>query len=238
MSLSVMVKTILQSGDPVVDNSSWQWVFHSDTAAVPGDITTALTDHVDHFLNAVPTGGSSAICSYISSVMNRTASQLTYEYYDITSHLNGSPHGSPIAIVHKTLGAAASQPYAEGVAATISFRSDYGTDVEFGPGTRPRSRDRNRVYIGPLETGAFTADLTTHRVKLATQFMTDCLAAIVALSATVDPGGLNWNLRQWSRRSALLKLPTVAWMDDRPDYQRRRSDPNPGSKTAVALASV
>jgi hypothetical protein len=199
-------------------------------------LVTAMTQ----FFNVAGTGGAHALSTYISPVMSRGGNAVEIELYDITGHLDGTPHGSPIGISNFTLGSplGGTTLLPEGVAATISFQAAYGTDVEFGPGTRPRSRDRNRVYIPALMSNAVMADPVTSRCKFTPAFITDCLAALYNLSQTHTFPPDSWNLRVWSRKNAGIKVPSEGWMDDRPDYQRRRTDQNPGSRAFRALTGV
>lgn len=239
MSKAGLFKLILVSKDSVVDNASIGFVMESDTATDWSGIVP-VCQHVEHFLTQTGTGSvAHAITWYLSTVYDQTSNASICEVYDITGHLNGSAHGSPVAIHNFSVamgGTARNLP--EGVSATVGFRADYGTDVEFGPHTRPRARDRNRVYLPALADGALD-HLTTGRTILSANFVTDCLAALFDLSGTVnDSGGAPWNLRVWSRVNAALKLPTVGFMDNRPDYQRRRADPAPGSRVQRALESV
>jgi hypothetical protein len=125
----------------------------------------------------------------------------------------------------------------EGVCAALSFQSPYGTDPEFGPGldmfgvpnpraTRPRSSDRGRIYVGPLVMGNpnFTADATTKRTKLSSLLATVLLAALKKLAHDALALTGSWALSQWSEKNSVVKAITSMWMDDRPDYQRRRAD--------------
>jgi hypothetical protein len=84
---------------------------------------------------------------------------------------------------------------------------------------------------------ATVKDSTTGRCDFSANFITDMLASLFSISGTHTTAGDAWNFRVWSRKDARLKLPTEAWMDNRIDYQRRRSDPN-SAKTFRALASV
>lgn len=238
MAMTLLIKMILKSKDPDVDNPTNSFVFHSDTAT---DLTNinALMASVNHFYNNVGTGGTNTIASYLSAVLDASSNACSVEAYDITTHLDGSAHGSPVALNTWTLATVGGIPsLPEGVAATLSSRSSYGTDVEFGTGTRPRARDRNRLYIGPLAGGAITHSGTTGRCQLLPQFITDVLAAAFNLSIGFTFSGEEWVWQQWSRKNASIKIPVQLWMDDRPDYQRRRSDPTPGTRVFRDAASV
>lgn len=234
-----LIKGIIASTDPDVDDASNQFVFQSESAT-DWSLSGALLNHVVAFYNSPGTGATHPIASYISPVMSRVANTGTIEVYDITTHLDGSPHGSPVAMKNFTLSVPLTHPSGlpEGVAATVSFRSDYGTDVEFGTGTRPRARDRNRVYVGPLTTDAINVGDSGSQCTLSDVFIGVCLDAMLDLSTSVIDASNEWVLMQWSRKNAALKLPTTAWMDNRPDYQRRRSDPRPGFKTFKPLSST
>lgn len=235
----ILIKADLPSLDPTVDDSTNGFVFKSDTATAPPG-TNALFNHVVGFYNTVNTGQTVALCSYISQVIDRTIGHMNLTAYNITSHLDGTPHGAPVAAFSSgLLGAASgSTPLPEGCAATLSWRADYGSDVEFGPGTRPRARDRNRLYLGPLNSSAITADSATHRCELTPQFITDALHAMFFLSTSVTIGADDWVWQVWSRKNADTKLPTEGWLDNRVDYQRRRSDPSPATRTFLPLSSV
>lgn len=242
MAKDVLARISLAVIDPTVDPISFSFAFHSDVATdfgSAGPLQTAL----HNFLNQIGdiTGAVHPIQYYLPPVIDGTTGHTTFTLYDITGHLDGSPHGAPVVVWADTVApplASSLTPIPEGCAAAISFRSEYGTDVEYGTGgTRPRSRDRNRVYI-PINSHALSFDGTTNRAELNAQCITDMLGALHKLSETIDVSGQAWNLRVWSRKDAALKVPSESWMDNRPDYQRRRTDPAPSSRVFQVLASV
>lgn len=239
MSQVILVRTSMPSLSLDVDPSSNGFVFESDTStdySHVGDLFTA----VEHFYNNGGTGTLYPPSKYMSPVFDRGSNHAHITAYDITADLNGAEHGAPVASANWTLAAAVAgkAPYPEGVAACISYRSNYGTDVEFAPGARPRARDRNRFYLGPLNAQAFAQETTTNRCILDPTFIADMLGALQVLADSVDPTGVNYNLKVWSRRSAAVKVPVEAWMDNRPDYQRRRSDQAPEFRTYVAIGGA
>jgi hypothetical protein len=232
-----LVKHRLVSTDPVVDDSTIQMVL-SNPAATDNSWYATVVGPLQTFWNNAPAGGVNPISHYISQVMDRGASVSEFIFYDITGHLNGSPHGAPFATYTWTLGAAGtSGRLPEGVAATVSFRADYGSDVEFGSGTRPRSRDRNRFYLGPLTSDVLSNATSPAHSHFTSQFMTDCMEALAALQADLQALAHEVNFMVWSRKNAALKQPILTYMDDRPDYQRRRSDPSPGSRVSIGLGA-
>lgn len=179
------------------------------------NITTSITA----FYNG--TSPNQPIYTYLSSSLSTAANANTIAYYLLDGHLDGSPHGSPIRTDHWSLGGhSSSEPFPDEVAVVLSYHRNYGTDVEFGTGTRPRARDRGRVYIGPLSTSAGTTNLTTGEVFVTTAFITDLTDA--AHQLTVFPSATPWV--QWSRTKADTALVVGGWVDNAFDSQRRRSN--------------
>jgi hypothetical protein len=143
---------------------------------------------------------------------------------DVTAHLNGSAAGpETFRAAINIPGPPSSVPCPEGVAACVTVQSAYGSDAEFAPGSRPRARDRNRFYAGPL-SGAALAQDTDKRTTLKGSFMTflgNWLQA-VAKGPGVSPD--IFGLVTWSKIGAKVAEAIQGWIDDRPDYQRRRAD--------------
>jgi hypothetical protein len=226
----VSARVILSSLSPLVDNASFSIEIEQQGTNTGLTYSTVATK-IENFINVVGTGGSGALCKWIPTVYSRVANASTIEMYDITAHLNGSPAGSPVNITHFTLGAATTGANygPEGCALLVSFRSDYGTDVEFAPGARPRSRDRNRFYI-PVLVGCFTGEASTNRTIWTSQAATDFTASIQELFAYSGTSDVPvWV--QWSRKNASVKNIASIWFEDCPRYQRRR--PDPGNKLVV-----
>lgn len=260
MAQQILVTAHVPSKDSSLDGFTNAFAFETTGTVVPGNLLPIM-NNVAAFYNNAGTGGTNAVGKYLGPSLDTTSGHLLCQVYNITGHLDGTPHGSPIASSGYTLTSpTGSNALPEGVACCLNFQSDYGIDVEFGPSgsiptpadiiadygaasthtgkTRPRARDRNRIYIGPLNASA-TQNASTGRCQFTSQFITDVLAALFSLSGTISDGsGNSYNLRQWSRRNASCKIPTEAWCDDRPDYQRRRADTNPGTRTYRALAAT
>lgn len=231
------VRTTIASRDARVDPSGWSHVYF----LIDGGATlTAFHDIVLHelaFVNTVPSGGAThQIEHYLATVLDRDPGGITYEIYDITAHLDGSAAGAPVHVETQQLGSTLSgQDLPEGLAACVNYRASYGTDVEFGPGTRPRARDRNRTYVGPLNNDTITWDSTTGAAIMLPVFRGDCLLAMHDLALDFMADGHAAQLAVWSRKSASTKEVVETFMDDRFDYQRRRSDPNPAGRVRVPV---
>ena len=236
---AILVVNTITNLDPLLDASTNAFAFDVTGTLDPSSLGSLFT-HCANFYNAVGTGGTHALAYYMGLSCDRGTNHCSQECYNITGHLDGTPHGSPIAASTFTLGAkgSGSSYIPEGVAAAISYRADYGTDVEFAPGARPRARDRARIYLGPLNTLTLNGASTTNRCIWISTFINDCLAALHDLSESVTIGTADAVFKVWSRKDATLKLAVEGFMDDRPDYQRRRSDDSPGTRTFLPLASV
>lgn len=229
-----LIEASMQSTDTTLDGFSNQFVY---TSVASGAINVATAQDIIAIVNGFyqqrATGATSAIGLHLSPSLNTNAG-IEYKAYDITGKLSqGQLHGAPITQLNKpwTIGSlSASSFFPEGVAACISFRRDYGTDVEFirGPGGvvtgRPRQSDRGRMYVGPLNSAVMTGDGTTLRCKFTPGFVTDCLAAFDFASTVVATDSTTWHLSQWSKKKGNVADIVATWMDDRPDYQRRRAD--------------
>jgi hypothetical protein len=218
---------------------------YRDLGGTPAGSANTLALIGSNLFNTVGAGASLPMSSYLGSQADRGTNHCVTNVYDVTAHLDGTPHGSPVATMLWTLGASIGAPnLPESVAACVSYRADYGTDVEFGAPTgvetgrtRPRAQDRGRLYFGPLVQGVAISEVPTGRVHFTTQFITDCLANVKQM-LIVNGGdsefGNQWGLSTWSRKGAVMKGITEFWMDDRPDTQRRRADPS-GLKTFLTV---
>lgn len=220
-----------------LDGFSHTFLFHSDTAAgIPASFA-ALTTQIVAFYNTTASGSSVPLANYLNPDLDQNTNHAFIRYYNQTGHLNGRNAGSPVNVVtwSFTGGSPISQSNHEpaGLAAALSYRADYGFDIEFGTGARPRAQDRGRVYL-PIGRGALAVDTGTGRSKLTSAFITDATHAGKALAQPVTVSGDVYQWRQWSRKKQLPQAIVEFWMDDEPDYQRRRADPNPGSKVFLS----
>lgn len=170
------------------------------------------------------------ISRYIGNAINRSDLPVV-RIYDVTAHLSGTPAGSPVAMRSfpaPLTGAASATDLPSEVACAVSFQADYLADPEFGPGTRPRSRDRARVYVGPLN---LTAAATTLGICRPDPDLRNNLAQSARRLAL---GGPLAQLVVWSRRGATAKQVKYVWVDDAFDTQRRRGQA-PTLKTSFTV---
>jgi hypothetical protein len=200
---------------------------NTGTGSGRGDDTnlSSLRTAVKNTFTTIAVTPGHAIGTLIGSSISRGANVGRLEFTEVTGHLDGSPAGSPDYIETWTVPpSSGGSDLPEGVALVLSWHSAYGDDPEFGPGgDRPKQRDRNRMYIGPMNTFPFDSESSTNRYRLATAFG----PALLTWFATMDDinGGPNttWSLATWSKTANSVRTAVACEIDDRPDYQRRRS---------------
>jgi hypothetical protein len=227
VATDMLVKvTIPSTSGQASDAAVNSFAFHS------GDPAVAFTALGLFYGNA---NTHQPIGSYLAGYMDHTASAVLMQAYDLSAHLDGSPHGSPIATAHITLPAVAqSANLPEQVAAVLAYHADFGTQVEHGPmhteptseaaqdagapttasvKSRPRSGLRGRIYLGPLcvpsidqATGAMSATIA------------DDLA--VAAKRLRDHPAAGWGV--WTRRGAAVHPVVAGWIDANMGVVRRR----------------
>lgn len=208
----------LPSINPNVDDATNSWYWEGDSAT---SISSILTD-LKAFYTAVH--GGEILGHFISQVIDRAALHCTIEVYDLTGHLDGSPHGGPITADTFTLGAHLGGEMPSQLAVVVDYKAPYGSDTEFGPHTRPRSRDRGRHYWGPLTDDAITAASSSpFGSTVSTSASGFFAAAYSALNASTNFGS-GWSV--WSRVNASMKQVFDGWVDTTVHVQRRRQDPS------------
>lgn len=193
-----------------------------------------LTGPIAAFYNAGQSNGHS-VGESIGPSISRAASAHTISVYDVTAHLNGSPHGSPIAVDATTLlPVAAASELPREVAVVLTLR---GVDWEEQPIERPdgpdsdsapdrmRARHTGRLYIGPLANDAGVVAMVGGQARPVGQFTTTLrLAAEKLHDDLVASGFLGWCV--WSRKDAAFYELVNVETDDAFDTQRRRgADP-------------
>jgi hypothetical protein len=207
--------------DNVVNTFTHAFETDADVAALTG-LEAALTD----FYNAEDTGGSGlSVSQLIGPQISRTAPPI-FRHYGLDGHLSGGRVGSPIRVQPMALidAPVAGGPMPSEVAVALSYHSDFTTDVEFGAGaTRPRARDRGRIYIGPLAMSALIvhSDTGGNRPTVAPNIRQTLLSAGLRLR-TAEGGGGVWSV--WSRANGTVRGITEFSVDDAFDTQRRRGE--------------
>lgn len=181
-----------------------------------GEADTLQGDLEDFYNVNFPATGQ-PLAYYIGGQMSRAAGAAETNFYDITTHLAGTPHGSPLETRNWQLGAqGGGSNLPEELAAVLSIHGDLTDVPERSGDTRPAARRRGRVYIGPLKTIAFGTAAGLERVRIL-QTLMDSLVQAADHLQNEQP---TWSV--WSRAAAAVYPVTGGFVDDAPDIQRRR----------------
>lgn len=226
------------------DNCSMDFTFEATGSDTGLDFTDSITPQsalTDFFNTAV---GSEPVAYYLSSDLSRASNACSISWTDVTAHLDGSPAGTPFRTDFFTLGASGGGfPMPPQFAAVVAYRRDYGSDLEHGASaslpssesaidqgapathtgvTRPRARDRGRIYVGPLTS---LVQGSTGGGTWAATFATNLVDSFNSLANTQNPTLHNqFNLVQWSRRGASINSVRWYYLDENGGIIRRRGD--------------
>lgn len=217
--------------DSVINN----WVVGGINVSVGATEVLSLCSAVAAFYNATPTAGGNAVAMYMSSSRDYGTSGLVVRAYDLTGSLDGSAHGSPYAIHTTDLGtdqAKAGLPDQVALVLTLEAFDRANTAVEApdgsDPGTaidRPKERHTGRVFIGPLNVDANTADANGASRPSLTGFGLQVRRAADTLADAIKSVDSGAYLGVWSRVDQKVREVTDVSTDDRWDIQRRRAAP-------------
>jgi hypothetical protein len=140
------------------------------------------------------------------------------KYYDVTAHLDGSPHGGPFAEDSFVLAADVTGrvTFPNQICATLSYYD--GTDV----GGTTRGDHRGRMFLGPLSDIVVTGDDIVNP-RLQNGFCLDRTAAFGQLAAAADALANPKVISVWSRKDSVFRAAIGCWMNNSLDTQRRRA---------------
>lgn len=216
----VSVKFLGDSGLPT-DIYVQDWVFEQAAALTQADANQYASDLSAEFYN-FGAGPQDRIATFMSPVVKRGANEVKVECYDISTHLDGSAHGSPAFVSTFTLGAASTaSPIPSECAIVLSFHSDLVGVVEKSGATRPGARHRGRVFLGPWDRNAVNDSGAGAFVDLGLQ--ANILAAASNFLSQVTE---TWV--QWSRKDAVVRPVIAGFLDNAFDTQRSRGEPANG----------
>jgi hypothetical protein len=169
-----------------------------------------------------------------------------FDWYLLAGHMDGSAHGSPNASYNIALTApSATTGLPAGVAACLSYWSaGKDADAVTGPTgtiptdaravhegapathsghTRPQSRDRGRLYVGPLGPAALEDGTgTTGETRISASLRSTLAAAAEALITSATGAAVNEIWSQWSRRNNMVSPVTGGRVGNAFSYQRKR----------------
>lgn len=226
------------------DNVSFDVIFEATGSDPTLDFVDSQTPTglITHFLNDT-IGPNHPMGGYLSPDLSRATNAVRLDYTDVTAHLDGSPAGTPFRTDFLTLVASVGGfPLPPQLSAVLAYRRDYGSDLEHGgivtektpesaqddgaPAThtgasRPRARDRGRMYFGPL------CSLTAGPGggALASTFTADAGPSFNTLFDTQNSTAHNqFNVVQWSRAAASVGAVRHYFLNESFGVVRKRGD--------------
>ncbi|HWI05623.1 MAG TPA: hypothetical protein VNT52_17585 [Acidimicrobiales bacterium] len=202
-------------------------------SALDAGAASAIAAAVRDFYITVPTGQTQRVRDMLSPVLDNGTDRCTVDVYDISNHLDGSPHGSPIFTLPFTLAApngGTALPSEVAIVASLHAvdRSLQRVSVPDGPpgptgDTRPRQRFTGRIYVGPLNTQATDAASGTVRVSsIASALIRQGILTLARNIRSNSP--VLANLGIWSRADATVRAISHVKVDNAFDTQRRRGE--------------
>lgn len=227
MGQALVTVTIAAASGLAEDSVVNQFAFATDGSVASAGVD--LYDALNDFYNNA-NGAGDKIAQYMSNGLGGTSPAACHaRLYNIESHLDGSPHGSPIS--EYTFGLAArtgsTVSLPEEVALVLTTRGYAWDDqpIEAADGSdpgsaidRPRQRYSGRVFLGPFNSSA-NSESSGHARPVAA-LRTCILDAAEKLWDDTLAAGHSWCV--WSRTDEALRPIQDVQIDDAWDTQRRR----------------
>lgn len=245
MGVHAQVVLPLRSGlprDVIVNTFTFGGIDASMSTADRNDLGAAIMG----VYNIVAFSQPHPMAYYLSNALSRAANACQVKLYDITGHLDGSPHGSPFDVQPFQLGGAAGSdeglPEQVALVATLEASGRAGQRVEVPDGAdadahpdRPRQRFTGRTYFGPWsqQGDVIIPDSNGLARSGLGLLVAQAVATLASNVSTNTPGYLG----VWSRKdSKIREVDSVAY-DDRWDTVRSRL-PGPTSRARQAVAGA
>jgi hypothetical protein len=194
---------------------------------------------IEDLYTDTPVGGTRSIMAWLGPDVSRV-NLPTVKLYNLTGHLDGTPHGSPFAEDEFSTAVPAfsdiTLPHEVAVAITLRGTGWAEAPIETpdgaDPGTavdRPRQRKTGRIFIGPLGD-----DWVAPGGRPGASGLTDLRLAAANFGAAVKTiaSGARWCV--WSRVDTFLYTITDVQTDNAFDTQRRRGVA-PTTRTTLAI---
>lgn len=198
---------------PNIDGLAKDEFVNTLTAQTVDDDITGITPVVAKLYNNAY--GVNSMAHYISGAASRAANAVEVRYYDVTTHLDGSPVGPPFEVDTFTLAANdGTEAGPNQCCATLSFYD--GKDAE---GTT-RGDHRGRLFLGPLQSSAYAGSAADPNAELNNNFLASAVASIKGFAD--DLLALDVLFSVWSRKDAMVRTVIGGWVSNSVDVQRRR----------------
>lgn len=179
--------------------------------------TAGVAANVIKFFNTTVAPATDTLASFLSPWLSRGTNACMVEEYNATPPAPpATGFGPPFNTVPFTLGPSLGTPLPQEVQVALSYHAIDGSIPEHGPGTRPKSRYRGRLYVGPLITTAQDFITANHKCFVSALFRTNLKANAAALLQAEPTWGV------WSRVDHVIRPIVGGWIDDDFDIQRRR----------------
>lgn len=214
------------AGDTVGPTLSF--AVHKPGALVAGDATLVL-ETLEESLNFPAAGAGASLTSTFSQSVSRATDSGVAKVFDITDHLDGSPHGSPIATkpieadAAQGGGAMASQL---AVVITLRARNALAFPVEVPPAPpgepnvqRPRARRSGRIFWGPINSFSLGAS-PDGEPRPGAALRAILLAGCEGIQDNLNAEGFAWCV--WSRKNEAMSVIERVEVDDSFDVMRSR----------------
>jgi hypothetical protein len=247
VGLLVTVVMPYRSGLPK-DIAVNNWTVGGIGGSLTGAQATLIRDVIMGFYNTVPTAGGPAFSAAMHPCLSRATDAVKVKFYDISAHLDGSPHGSPIFERTSTLVADTSNNVglpeecslvltleAAGRALQLVETAD-GVDVDLAP-DRPRQRFTGRFHLGPWGSYATVNEKDAVGASRPTAALRNAIRSHYSDVADNLPAAVagTW-FGVWSRKDEAIRSIDNVKTDDSWDTMRSRgATPTARASTAVAV---
>lgn len=205
---------------------------------------TAIAGALYNFITVEPTDGLAKMEDYLSPVIVRDpALGMQVKLYDITGHLDGTPHGSPYythgGALIGTLVTGQGLPSEVACKITLEATGRAAAAVEVADGAdpdakpdRPKARLTGGFYFGPLNDVAIEYDGDIPRVNNSLRDTARLAVKDLSDHIFLNAGGAN--LGVWSRKNGVIVPLEAVSVDDAFDTVRSRGEkPSLRERTAI-----
>jgi len=218
--------------DLLADEAVNTFAFKSNLEVDPETDLFDLAQYVEGFWNVFGPDYATVdrLSGYMSVSRSRSPDRCLIELFDVTDHLDGSPHGGPVLERNWTLGnAGGGSPFPEEVAICLTIRGGGwatqpievadGADPDAAP-DRPRQRHSGRLYLGPWQNTVQTT--VDDRARPSADIHNAILDAAQQLALNVSTLDNDWRWCVWSRKNAAMYTIEDLQVDNAFDTMRSR----------------
>lgn len=235
MVANLVTATLQNNNSQPRDEVRFSWVIDNGPIAAPA-AQNIFTD----FFGLSPGGSSAPMCEALASCMAPSVAPPGAEIrvYDISGHLDGSPHGSPYLVTNARLPSVGGDSRGNQLAVVMGYQAaDYLSVPVEGPSgaiktqgplavrtalpthtgvTKLQSRHSGRLYFGPIDASIIGVNADANP-ELTGTWQTNFALDVEAFQ-DVHP---EWCI--WSRANAAIVRITQGWVDFSIESRRKRA---------------